>query len=131
MSLQARKAEIHLGSTKQVHNRLAVAASERQRSEVHSLLQPWASTPEGPAAPSTCIATDLMHLSSSASNITGVVLSASGGIANEATFFLQENCFTSCTEMGAALQHRNDLVSLQNNLCTPTFGHSMSTRGKV
>ena len=67
MSLQVKKAEIHLGSTKEVHNRLAVAASERQRSpeaapnEVHRLLQPWASTSEGPAAPSTHIATDLSN----------------------------------------------------------------------
>ena len=37
-------------------------------------------------------------------SFTPVVLSASGGMANEATFVLQENCFTSCTEMGPALQ---------------------------
>ena len=64
-------------------------------------------------------------------SFTPVVLSATGGMANEATFFLQENCFTSCTEMGPALQHHNDLASLLNNLCTPTFAHPMSTRGKV
>ena len=64
-------------------------------------------------------------------SFTPVVLSATGGMTNEATFFLQENCFTSCTEMGPALQHRNDLASLQNNLCTPTFGHPMSTWGRV
>ena len=50
------------GSTRHVQRRLAVAAKEWQRSskadlkEVHNLLHPMASIPEGPALPSVRMA---------------------------------------------------------------------------
>ncbi len=67
ISLDANNGEMVLGSTRHVQRRLAVAATDSQRScearpkEQHSCLHPAASTPDGPAAPCVRKAIDFMR----------------------------------------------------------------------
>lgn len=70
ISRQARSGEMDFGSTCEVQSLLAVRAKERHSSldaplkDVHSLLQPCASIPEGPADPVVFMAAERMTLAS-------------------------------------------------------------------
>ena len=64
MRRQASKGEIQFGSTKVEQRRLAVRAREWQRALEASLLQVYASSPDGPAAPLVFRAVDLIMAAS-------------------------------------------------------------------
>ena len=74
---QARKGARPDGCTKEVHKCLASNAREWQSSAdaalkaEHILFQPWASMPEGPAAPSVQLAAERIKSASMQSNTTG------------------------------------------------------------
>ena len=77
ISRQARRGDIDFGSTYEVHILLATRAKEWHSSldaplkDVHSLLHPCASIPDGPAVPVIFIAAVRMTLASIDSKITG------------------------------------------------------------
>ena len=82
MRRQASRGEIQLGSTKVEQRRLVVRAKEWQRAleavlkDVYSLLQVYASSPDGPAATLVFRAEDLIMAVSIESKMTGLT---SGG----------------------------------------------------
>ena len=77
MSRQARRGEIALGSTYEVQILLVTIAKLWHRSleaplkDVHSLLHPCTSKPDGPADPVMCRAAERMTLAAMASKMTG------------------------------------------------------------
>ena len=85
ISQQSKRGEIDFGSTYEVQILLATRAKEWHSSldpplkDVHSLLHPCASLPDGPADPVVCMAAEQMTLVSIDSKMTGCVSLGGGG----------------------------------------------------
>ena len=85
ISRQAKRDEIDFGSTYEVQILLATRAKEWHSSldpplkDVHNLLHPCASMPDGPADPVVCMAAEQMTLVSIDSKMTGCVSWGGGG----------------------------------------------------
>ena len=60
-----------------------------------------------------------------------LVLSATGGMANETTLFYKRIASRLSEKMGSTIQYHNGLANLQNHFCISAFCHSMATTSKI
>ena len=64
-------------------------------------------------------------------SFTPVVLSATGGMANEATLFYKRIVSRLSQKWVQPCSNHDGLATLQNHFCTPAFCHSMPARSKI
>ena len=133
ISRQAKRGEIDFGSTYEVQILLATRAKEWHSSldlplnDVHSLLHPCASMPDGPANPVVCMAAERMTLVSIDSKMTGCVSWGGGDWSIQLTWVLTESAKIHVAESFPPInpcsisRHRRRNQGGTGGTCPPKF----------